>query len=151
MRNRSGGRTRERIPTRSCEEIVSISSGGVPNPPSPTRKKHAFCVLFSVLFACGEFYCFAVIFGFRRVICTACIELQANKISLKPKASISLSRSENITPSSVFLLWRFFPLTLVVLGLMFEQYTPQHQRFSRRRKVFYFIGKRCKTGIFVLY
>jgi len=25
-------------------------------------------VLFSVIFACGEFYCFAVIFGLRRVI-----------------------------------------------------------------------------------
>ena len=35
-----------------------------------SRKKHVCFadVLFSVIFACGEFYCFAVIFGLRRVI-----------------------------------------------------------------------------------
>ena len=40
-------------------------------------------------FACGEFYCFAVIFAMR--------VLGANRISLKPQASISLLRSKNIT------------------------------------------------------
>ena len=32
------------------------------------RKPHAVGVLFSVIFACGELYCGAVIFGLRRVI-----------------------------------------------------------------------------------
>lgn len=33
---------------------------------------------------CGEFYCFAVIFGFRRVVFASQV-LEANKITLKPK------------------------------------------------------------------
>ena len=58
----------------------------------------------AVLFACGEIYCFAVIFGFRRVIFALQVR-GANKISLKPSgfnitiatAIISLRRSRNIT------------------------------------------------------
>ena len=37
------------------------------NPPAPTRKKHAKACFFSLIFACGEYNCFAVIFRCRRV------------------------------------------------------------------------------------
>ena len=47
------------------------------------RKKHLpRQVLFSVIFACGEFYCFAVIFGLRRVIFASQVWV-ANIISLR--------------------------------------------------------------------
>ena len=39
--------------------------------------------LFSVIFAYGEFYCFAVIFGLRRVIFASRV-WEVNIISLKP-------------------------------------------------------------------
>ena len=40
-------------------------------------------VVFSVIFACGEWYCFAVIFGLRRVVFAPRVK-RANIISLKP-------------------------------------------------------------------
>ena len=55
----------------------------------PSQKKARASVFFSVIFACGEFYCFAVIFGLRRVIFASRVWV-ANIISLKPKASIAL-------------------------------------------------------------
>ena len=69
------------------------------NPCAPARKKKASqsaCSLFSVIFACGEFYCFAVIFGLRRVIFASRV-LEANIISLRPQGAISLLQSKNIT------------------------------------------------------
>ena len=48
----------------------------------------------TVIFACGEFYCFAVVFGYRRVI-FATRAWEANIISLRPQ-SCKATRS-NIT------------------------------------------------------
>jgi len=50
----------------------------------------------TVIFACGEFYCFAAVFGYRRVI-FATRAWGANIISLRPSGAISLLRSKNIT------------------------------------------------------
>ena len=70
----------ERPKGADCKSVVTDFGG--PNPPSPTRKKHLRKqVLFSVIFACGELYCFAVIFGLRRVIFALRV-LEANIISL---------------------------------------------------------------------
>ena len=45
----------------------------------------------------GEFYCFAVIFGLRRVIFASRV-LEANRISLKPQGfNITIAISDNIT------------------------------------------------------
>ena len=53
------------------------------SPIVPTRKKTSFGCLFSVIFAYGKLYCYAVIFGLRQVVlCFA--QLLANIISLKP-------------------------------------------------------------------
>ena len=47
----------------------------------------------------GEFYCFAVIFGLRRVIFASRV-LEANRISLKPQGfNITIAISDNITPT----------------------------------------------------
>ena len=48
----------------------------------PARKKHAQACFFQLYSPCGEFYCFAVIFGLRRVVFASRV-LEANIISLR--------------------------------------------------------------------
>ena len=83
-------------------EHQSPKLGVVGSSPSAPAKKKADCesnLLFSVIFACGEFYCFAVIFGLRRVIFASRV-LEANRISLKPQGfNITIAISDNITPT----------------------------------------------------
>ena len=72
-----------------------------PNPCAPARKKHIckqMC-FFQLYSPCGELYCFAVIFGLRRVIFASRV-LEANRISLKPQGfNITIALSDNITPT----------------------------------------------------
>ena len=75
--------------------LAEFHSAAEPPPPSCTGKRRFFGILFLVLFALGEFYCYAVILCFAQ--CYSLRELIANKIKLKQQVSISLSRSENIT------------------------------------------------------
>ena len=79
----------------------------------PSQKKSkSQDLLFSVIFAYGEFYCFAVIFGLRRVVFASRV-WEANIISLRNEvkqylfceAKISRWRSQHITKS--LRLWSF--------------------------------------------
>jgi len=53
-------------------EMSHFEPGGLgaagSSPVTPTMKKDIFGCLFSVIFAYGKLYCYAVIFGLRRVI-----------------------------------------------------------------------------------
>ena len=74
------------------------------SPRWPTMKKDIFGCLFSVIFAYGKLYCYAVIFGLRRVI--LCFAQFNGKYNITETAGfnitfdlskISLQRSWNIT------------------------------------------------------
>ena len=58
----------------------------------------------TVIFACGEFYCFAVVFGYRRVI-FATRAWEANIISLRPQ-SCKATRSNITVPCNNITLTR---------------------------------------------
>ena len=53
---------------KASDSDSDISGVRIPAPQPEKRQTHLWVGLFSVIFACGEFYCFAVIFGLRRVI-----------------------------------------------------------------------------------
>ena len=68
--------------------------------PSSAAKKKADCesnLLFSVIFACGEFYCFAVIFGLRRVIFASRVLRGEYNITVSVANNITTSFASNIT------------------------------------------------------
>ena len=67
------------------------------NPAIPARKKHAQACFFQLYSPCGEFYCFAVIFGLRRVVFASRV-LEANIISLRNEVEqYHFCASKNIT------------------------------------------------------
>ena len=90
-----GGSAKSRSDLRGCPApLNSIRGRSRLHPPAP-EKDDSSESSFLVLFALGEFYCYAVILCFAQ--CYSLRELIANKIKLKLQVSISLSRSENIT------------------------------------------------------
>ena len=56
--------------------------------------------VFQLYSPCGEFYCYAVIFGFQPSD-IALRQLKANIISLRQRRNITFAKGENITPNEV--------------------------------------------------
>ena len=74
----------------SCISLVRVQL-------SQPEKSKSQDLLFSVIVACGEFYCFAVIFGLRRVVFASRV-LEANIISLRNEVEqYHFCESKNIT------------------------------------------------------